>query len=255
MESTYGDSSHPIENPREIIQEEINTIEKTGGVLLIPAFALERTQEVLHIIHHLKKDGKVLPETPVFLDSPMGIDATSMYMEFKDFYNDEIKSHSEIPFNFEGLDITYDSRESREIIRNAGPKVIVAGSGMMSGGRIMNHAVNYISLSTTRILFVGYQAEETIGRKILEGAQNVLIQDTQLKVRANIREIKTMSSHADQPKLLTWLSHIKGVKHVFLTHGESKQREVLAEKIKTDLSIQNVHLPKHLEVYSLPPNG
>lgn len=133
MESTYGDATHPDENPKEILQEEVNTVEKTNGILLIPAFALERTQEVLHLLHHLKEEGRVSADTKVFFDSPMGIDATSVYMEFKDFYNEEILSHTDIPFNFDGLQLTYDGRDSKDIIREPNPKVIIAGSGMMSG--------------------------------------------------------------------------------------------------------------------------
>jgi metallo-beta-lactamase family protein len=122
---------------------------------------------------------------------------------------------------------------------------------MMSGGRIMQHVLHYVSLPTTRILFVGYQAEETMGRDILEGVQSVVIDDKQKKVRASVREIKTLSSHADQPRLMTWLSHIKGVQQVFLTHGEKVQREMLAEKIKKDLGIQAVHTPGYEESFEL----
>ncbi len=244
MESTYGNSTHPKEDAALIIQEEINEVEKSGGVLLIPAFSIERTQEILHILHHLKKDGKVQPETEVFLDSPMGINATQAYLDFTNYYNDEIRSHKDIPFNFEGLDITDDPKESRKIINVKGPKVIIAGSGMMSGGRIMQHAITYLPNPTTRLLFVGYQSDETVGRKILEGAKNVKIDKSTIPVRAHIREIKTLSSHADQPKLLTWLGHIKGVKRVFLTHGELPQQEDLEEKIKRELKIQDVVLPK-----------
>jgi metallo-beta-lactamase family protein len=251
MESTYGDSSHPQEDPMSILQEEINTVEETGGVLLIPVFAIERTQEILHMIHHLKKDGLVGKETPVFLDSPMGIDATSVYMDFMDYYNDEIKQHENIPFNFEGLVITDNPFDSRNIIREKGAKVIVAGSGMMSGGRIMRHAEAYLPDDTTRVLFVGYQAEETMGREILQGAQSVRIQDKKTKVRATISEIKTLRSHADQPRLIKWLGHINGVKKVFITHGEKNQREALAEKIKEELHIPGVFLPENEEEINL----
>jgi metallo-beta-lactamase family protein len=252
MESTYGDSAHPDEDAKEIIQEEINKVEETGGVLLIPAFAIERTQELLHIIHHLKKDGKIRADTPVFLDSPMGINATEVYLDFQEFYNDEIKSHGEeIPFNFDGLVITDEARDSRAIIESPPPKVIVAGSGMMSGGRILHHAANYLSRETTRILFVGYQAEETIGRKVLEGAKNVVIDKKQIPVRAKIREIKILSSHADLPKLVKWVSHIQGVQKVFLTHGEVNQRQGLREKIKAETEIQEVFLPGDGESFEL----
>jgi metallo-beta-lactamase family protein len=247
MESTYGDSSHPDEDPEKVIQDEINTIEKTRGVLLIPAFAIERTQEILHIIHHLKKDGKVAADTPVFLDSPMGIDATMVYVNNKKFFNDEMLAHDTIPFNFEELVITDDYRDSRAIFKEPNPKVIIAGSGMMSGGRILHHAVNYLSHDLTRLLFVGYQAEETLGREILRGAKRVIIEKMPVRVDAHVREIKSLSSHADQPRLLKWLSHIKGVKRVFLTHGEKRQQSVLAEKIREELGIGDVVIPGYQE--------
>ncbi|MBI5044720.1 MAG: MBL fold metallo-hydrolase [Candidatus Levybacteria bacterium] len=249
MESTYGDSSHPKENPAKIIQEEINEIENKPGTLLIPAFALERTQEILHIINHLKKDKKVHPDTKVFLDSPMGIDATTVYLDFKDFYNEELQSHIEIPFNFEGAIVTSESKDSKNILHEPDPKVIIAGSGMMSGGRILRHATTFLPRSSTRILFVGYQSEETIGRKILEGAKNVRIEKQSVTVRAHIREIKALSSHADQPKLITWLEHIATAKKVYLTHGELPQQHALQKKIsKAGLEI---FLPKMSEVFEI----
>lgn len=243
METTYGDKVHPAENPTQILQEEINKIEEESGVLLIPAFSLERTQELLHKINHLKRDGKINKDTPVFMDSPMGIRATEIFKQFKDFYNEELQAHTDDPFSFEGLAVTIEARDSKEIIRAMEPKVIIAGSGMMSGGRILHHASNYLSKPTTRLLFVGYQAEETLGRKILGGARNVVISDRNVTVRAAIREIKTMSSHADQNKLLDWLGHIKGVKKVFLTHGDTEQRAAFLAKAKEKTGIQDVILP------------
>lgn len=250
MESTYGDSTHPEEDPTEIIQEEINTIEQTGGVLLIPAFALERTQEILHIIHHLKEEGKVQSSTPVYLDSPMGINATSVYLNHTSFFSDELNEHTNYPFNFDGLVITDSPRASKEILKDMGPKVIIAGSGMMSGGRIIHHALSYLSDETTRLLFVGYQSEETLGRQILEGAKIVTIEKENIPVKAHIREIKALSSHADLPRLLKWLESIKGVKKVFLTHGELPQQQNLYEKIK-ELGVKEVYLPKQGEEFNL----
>lgn len=252
MESTYGNSEHPKENASEIIKEEINTVEQTGGVLLIPAFAIERTQEILHIIHHLKKDGKIKADTPIFLDSPMGITATEVYLEFEGYYNDEINGHGkDVPFNFEGLVITDEARHSRAIFESPPPKVIIAGSGMMSGGRILHHAANYLSDPSTRILFVGYQADETIGRQILKGAKSVTIDKKQIQVRAHVREIKILSSHADLPRLLTWLKHINDVKQIFLTHGEEAERNGLKAAIQTELGIKDVYLPEYGETFPL----
>lgn len=243
METTYGDKVHPDEDPTQILQEEINKVEAESGVLMIPAFSLERTQELLHKINHLKKDGKIRMDTPVFMDSPMGIRATEIFKQFREFYNEELQSHTDDPFGFEGLAVTIEARDSKEIIKAMEPKVIIAGSGMMSGGRILHHAANYLSNKTTRLLFVGYQAEETLGRKILQGAKNVVISDRNVTVKASIREIKTMSSHADQKKLLNWLGHIKGVKKVFLVHSDVEQRITFQKKIQETLGLTDITLP------------
>lgn len=242
MESTYGNRLHPKQDPTQIIQEEINAVERDSGVLLIPAFSLERTQEILHRIYHLKKEKRIQADTPVFMDSPMGIRATEIFKLFKEFYNKELQSHHDDPFNFEGLAVTQEARDSKEIIKAIDPKVIIAGSGMMSGGRILHHALNYLPLKTTRLLFVGYQSEETLGRSILQGARKVRIYDKYITIRASIREA-TMSSHADQPKLIDWLRHMKGVKKVILTHGDAEQREPFALKIKQELHIEDITLP------------
>lgn len=250
METTYGDKVHPIENPTQILQEEINAIENESGVLLIPAFSLERTQELLHKINHLKKEGKIRVDTPVFMDSPMGIRATEIFKQFRDYYNEELQAHNDDPFGFEGLAVTIEARDSKEIIRAMEPKIIIAGSGMMSGGRILHHAANYLSNTTTRLLFVGYQAEETLGRKILTGARNVVINDKNVTVKAKIREIKTMSSHADQIKLIDWLKHIQGIKKLFLTHGDTEQRLGFEKKVK-EQGIQDVVLPQNGQEFDI----
>ena len=244
MEATYGDKVRPVDDPTQILKEEINAVEGEGGVLLIPAFSIERTQEILHRIHHLKKDGLIRPDTPIFLDGPMGIKTTRVFKEFKKFYNEELQTHINDPFTFEGLVITEEARDSKEIVKAMEPKVIIAGSGMLSGGRILHHASFYLPRSTTRLLFVGYQAEETLGRKILEGATKIWIDDKPVKVRAKIREVKSFSAHADQKKLLTWLEHIKGVKKVFLVHSDIEKRQIFADKIKNTLKITDVISPK-----------
>lgn len=251
MESTYGDENHPPEDTEQILLEEINAIEKVSGVLLIPAFSLERTQELLHRINHFKKEGKIRQDTPVFMDSPMGIRATEIFKEFREFYNEEMQTHKKDPFSFEGLATTIDARDSKEIIKAMDPKVIIAGSGMLSGGRMLHHATTYLPMKTTRILFVGYQAEETLGRQILEGAKNVVINDKNITVRANVHAIKTMSSHADQTKLLDWLSHIKGVKKVFLTHGDTEQRKIFEQKIKETTPLTDITLPLNGQEYEV----
>lgn len=245
MESTYGDKIHPTDDPSGVIQSEINTIETSGGALLIPAFSIERSQEILHRIMHLKKSGKVKNETIVYFDSPMGEKTTQVFEKYRQYFNDELKTDllTEDPFSFPGIKNINSPYESSSIAKSLGPKVIIAGSGMMTGGRIVRHALHYLPIPTTRLLIVGYQAEGTLGRVILNGASTVNIMGTEIGVKAHINQMQTLSSHADQPRLLNWLRTIKGVKKVFLTHGEDVPRTILAEKIKSELSISDINLP------------
>lgn len=237
MESTYGDRLHPKEEAKEIVEAEINKIESSGGTLLIPAFSLERTQELMHMIMHLKKEGKVLPQTPVIMDSPMAEAATAIYMDYPELFNEhaehEVRTGS--AFNFPGF--------NSESTDKLGAKVIIAGSGMMTGGRILRHAQNYLPIVSTRLLIVGYQGEGTLGREILEGKRDVIIQGKNVHIKATVNHTGAMSSHADQSQLLDWLKVIKGVKKVFLTHGEDGPRTALSEKLSMDLGIKDISLP------------
>lgn len=254
MESTYGDKSHPDQNPLDVLASEINTVEHTGGTLLIPAFALERTQDILVLIRQLRADGRIDHRTPFFLDSPMAIKATAFYRLYPDLFNKEAleKFKHEDIFNFEALEVVEDFRFSKKIKKFKGAKVIIAGSGMMTGGRILSHAKEFLPQKNTRLLLVGYQGEETLGREILEGAHSVQIDKLTVKIRAHINETQSLSSHADQPRLLNWLGNIRGVKKVFLTHGDEIPRQVLGEKIKSEIDISQIHLPKMNEEVTLP---
>ena len=236
MESTYGDRLHPKEDPAEALKSEINKIETSGGTLLIPAFSLERTQELLHMIKNLKKDAKILTQTPVFLDSPMAEKATVIYMHY-------LRNFNENPFEFPGLDIVTDGRQSKDLDVNPSPKVIIAGSGMMTGGRIVSHALHYLPMASTRLFIVGYQGEETLGRELLEGNKKVTVEGMDIEVKANVSDTQAMSSHADQNQLLSWLTKIKNVKKLFITHGEDSSRQALAQKITENSSPQDITLP------------
>jgi len=245
MESTYGDRFHPKEDPAEALQSEINKIETSGGTLLIPAFSLERTQELLHMIKHLKKDAKILAQTPIFLDSPMAEKATIIYTHYFQNFNSHIQDDARngSPFEFPGLDIVTDGRQSEDLDTNPGPKVIIAGGGMMTGGRIVSHALHYLPTASTRLFIVGYQGEETLGRKLLEGAKKVIIEGVNIEVKATVNNTQAMSSHADQNQLVSWLTEIKNVKKLFITHGEDGSRQALAQKITENLGIRDITLP------------
>ena len=233
MESTYGDKEHAQEKPLQVLQEEINKIENDNSTLLIPAFAIERSQEILHYIDHLKKSKPIKEDTLVFLDSPMAQKSTQVYKKYKQLYSPELYEHSQNddPFAFPGLIETEKTHESLNIKKSLGAKVIIAGSGMMTGGRVLNHAVDVLPNPNNRLLIVGFQAMGTIGRQILDGEKVININGQAVFVKAHVRKTSGMSAHADRPKLLAWLKKISGVEKVFLTHSEDSVRKIFAQKI------------------------
>ncbi|KXK08519.1 MAG: Ribonuclease [Microgenomates bacterium OLB22] len=253
MESTYGDRLHPVEDVDALLGEQVKAIEQSGGTLLIPSFSIERTQDLLHRFDHLKTSRKIAAQTKIYLDSPMGSSVTDIYEKHPELYNDELSEHArhDNPFNFQGFHEVRDSKESQSIHHEIGPKVIIAGSGMMNGGRILSHAKFYLPSPSTRLLFVGFQAEGTMGRRIIEGAEYVLIDGTEVLVRAEVAVIHALSAHADQKQLLDWFGHISSPQKVFLVHGENPAREVLGDLIKHIAPKVKVHMPDYEEEISL----
>lgn len=245
IESTYGDEIHGRRDEIEILTEIVQQAEKENGTVLIPSFSIERAQELLYIFDQLKRNGKVKSDLPVFLDSPMAIKATQVFRDFPELYSKklQVQAKTDDPFDFPSLMICDTIEKSKQIKNYEGAKVIIAGSGMMSGGRIIHHAANYLGDSKTQLVFVGYQAEGTMGRDIQDGLKNVNIYGNDIEIKAQIKEIKTMSSHADQGQLLNWLKKINGLKEVILIHGEELARLVLSEKIRQDFQGMKLVLP------------
>lgn len=246
IETTYGDRLHPKESPIDALQSEINAVEVNGGTLLIPSFSLDRAQELLHMIMHLKKEGKVSKETPVILDSPMAEKATKIYVDYPKYFNPHIEAEYKLGemFDFEGLEVTKDWRQSQAIHARPEPKVIIAGAGMMTGGRIVGHAMHYLPFPTTRLMIVGYQGEGSLGRELLNGSTEVIIKGVKVPVKASVHDTQGLSSHADQGQLMEWLKSIKGVKKVILTHGDDHSRIGFKEIVEKDLGISDITLPK-----------
>ena len=245
MESTYGDRVHSPGDEVEELVKIIKKAEETGGTVMIPSFSLQRAQELLYIFDQLKKKGKMKEETPVFLDSPMAIKATAIFKEYPQLYSKALKEQvkTDDPFDFPSLVLCDVIEKSKQIKNTEGAKVIVAGSGMMSGGRIIHHAINFLGDPKTQLVFVGYQAEGTLGREIKDGAASVTIWGNKVPVAAEIINVETMSAHADQGQLLNWAKKIQGLKQIFLVHGEELPRLVLKEKIRQDLEGVKVELP------------
>jgi metallo-beta-lactamase family protein len=236
MESTYGDRSH--EDPGEIDQllaDAVNETNQAGGNLLVPSFALERTQEVLYYLNRLLREDRI-PHLMVFVDSPMAISVTEVFKNHPELFDDPMQDLMETghsPFSFAGLKLTRSVDQSKAINNIRGTSIIIAGSGMCTGGRIKHHLVHNISQPKSTILFVGYQAEGTLGREILSGAKEVRIMGQMRKRRARIRRISGFSAHADQPGLLRWLGDMrKPPRKLFLTHGEAEAIQILSEKIQ-----------------------
>ncbi len=247
IESTYGDRVHVgVDERREALEDAIEDTVKAGGVLLIPAFALERTQELLFHLHQLFKEGRV-PHVPVFIDSPLAIKMTAVYKKYESYFNSTsshlARSGSDI-LNFPGLKLTLTTEESKGINHVPGPKVIIAGSGMSHGGRILHHERRYLPDPKSMLLIVGYQAKGSLGRRILDGAEMVTIMGEEVPVRARVRFISGYSAHADQPRLLAWLKPQRmALKKVFVVQGEPEATQALREKIEDELAIPAV-VPK-----------
>ncbi len=234
VESTYGDRDHPPAAEVEgRFAEVINETARRGGNLVIPAFALERTQEILFYLKRLLASGKV-PRLPVYVDSPMAIKLTGIFSRHPELWGGDIEGYKKgSPFEFPGLSLTSSAAESRAIAGRKGSSIIIAGSGMATGGRIKHHLISNISRSESTILFVGYQARGTLGREIVQGTNPVRILGAQHEVKAKIEQLHGLSAHADRTELLEWTSHFaRPPLNVFVTHGEEEAAGSFAEALR-----------------------
>ena len=225
MESTYGDRVHEAtEDIPDALARILNATRQAGGKVAIPAFAVERTQELIYYLSALLRAGKIL-RLPVFIDSPMAIRITEVFNRHKELFDEETKAlmgQGNEPYEFPGMTLTSDVKESKAINKVRGPAVIIAGAGMCNGGRIKHHLVNTISRKENTILFVGYQALGTLGREILDGTKKVRILGQWYPVRARVEQLHGFSAHADREELLAWLKACaQPPRHIFVTHGEA----------------------------------
>jgi metallo-beta-lactamase family protein len=222
-ESTYGNRIHEsAESRQEMIRKAMIEGLNRGGVLMIPTFSLERTQELLYELNQLIEHKHALPHVPIFLDSPLAIDALKIYKEYPEYYDSDAAKYynmGEDIFEFPGLVLSRTREESKRINNTPGSKVIIAGAGMMNGGRIVHHALRYLSDPNSTLLIVGYQAQGTLGRQILDGISPVKIFDESVQVKCRITAIGALSAHADQKKLVDWIVQAQP-KQVIFNHGE-----------------------------------
>lgn len=245
MESTYGNRLH--EKPKKDYMEDfvkilMETFQR-GGSVIIPSFAIGRTQELLYFLKQIK-DQKLLPgyqDVPIYVDSPLAIEATEVFKRNKEScFDEEALSYvlrGENPIGVSGLRTAVTSEASMAINADSHPKVIISASGMCEAGRIKHHLKHNLWKPENTILFVGYQAEGSLGRRLLEGAKYVTLFGESVQVAAQIRQLYGMSGHADQNGLLTWIQHVQNVKRVFVVHGETISADTFTALLKEQYAI------------------
>jgi metallo-beta-lactamase family protein len=252
VESTYGDRIHP-EIAGGMVEDVIEDTVKAGGVLMIPAFAMERTQKLLFEINELIENGRV-PMVPVFLDSPLAIKVTDVYKKYKDYFDEKtmhLLKGDNLLFDFPGLKKTFTTDESKKINDTPAPKIIIAGSGMSQGGRILHHEKRYLADPKSTILFIGYQAKNSLGRKVLDGEKEVKIHGEMVPVRCRIVQIHGYSAHADQKQLLEWLRPMRlSLKKIFVVQGEEEASLAVSRKIIDELAVR-AEIPQEDTPYEL----
>jgi metallo-beta-lactamase family protein len=247
LESTYGDRIHSKEDVKEELLRVIEDTLDRKGILMIPSFAVERTQELIYILHELKEEDK-LPKIPIYLDSPMGVNSTNVYNSYADWQN---ISHYDLTRMYEDIIFINNFEHSRSVVADKSPKIVLAGSGMMEGGRILHYLNNHIDNERNTLLFVGFQGEGTRGRAIVEGSPEIKFFGEYRQVKCHIASISSLSAHGDQLEMIEWLRNFeKPPLKIFLNHGEPHQTDALRVKIETELGWE-VEIPGMNAEYTL----
>jgi metallo-beta-lactamase family protein len=260
VESTYGNREHaPHDQAIDDLVAAVGEVAGDHGVLLVPAFAIGRTQELIWVLDELVRDGRI-PRVPLYLDSPMASRATAIYVDHPETFDDETSAllrSGDSPLMYPGQQFT-DSVEESKAIRVANrPIMVVAASGMLTGGRIMHHLKDFLPDPMCTLLFIGYQGEGTLGRHIQAGATSARIDGQEVPVRCRVRSISGFSAHADQHELEAWLRHFGrggtasgSPKSVYIVHGDPDAAEAFATRIRDELGM-DAHIPKHREIVTL----
>ena len=247
LESTYGDRRHPPQDAQQLLGDIINRTAQRGGVVIIPAFAVGRTQMLLHYIR-LLKDAGTISDLPIFLNSPMAVDATDIF----------VRHHAEHRLSLKQCEaacsvakIVRSAEESIHLNERKGPMVIIAGSGMATGGRVVHHLKAFVSDPRNTILFAGFQAEGTRGAAMVNGAESIKIHGEYLPVRAEIVSIDSLSAHADYVQIIDWLQKMKHKpRMVFVTHGEAAAVAAMAQHVEEELHWP-ARVPEYMEIVQL----
>ncbi len=253
IESTYGNREHESTANAELhLAEVIKRVAAHGGKVLIPAFAVGRTQELIYSIHHLVRTGAI-PSIPIFVDSPLAIDATAVFRMHPEVYDrrEKFLERTEQIFDFHLVQYVRDVADSKRLNTLNGPAVIIAASGMAEAGRILHHLANHIGDHKNCVLFVGFQGEHTLGRRIQEGAESVKIFGEMVTRRAVVETISGYSAHADKHELRAWVKALGGpIKRAFVVHGETEAAAAMAVILK-ECGVAEVTIPRLGESFLL----
>jgi metallo-beta-lactamase family protein len=254
IESVYGDRNHDTREQRnDYLKKTILENIRKNGTLIIPAFALDRTQVLLYEINNFVERGEI-PEIPVFLDSPLAIQVTEVYKNYTEHFNEEVQKQmreGDNVLDFPKLKFTRSARESIGISETSGPKIIIAGSGMSDAGRVLGHHHRYLSDPKNTVLLVGYQSPGSIGRILQDGSKKVRIHNEDVSIKAEIKSVQGYSAHKDSDGLLmTVADSVDTLKKVFVSMGEPRSSLFLVQKIKDNLGVEAVY-PKEGETFEL----
>ncbi len=254
MESTYGDRLHKDEGAvADKLADIVKRTFRRGGKLIVPAFAVGRTQQLIILLHELVKQDRI-PAAPVFVDSPLAIEATKVFRQHSECYDAGTREYlleGEDPFSFRNLRYVQDAGESKTLNDLRGPFIIISASGMCEAGRVLHHLKNNISDPRNTVLITGFMAEDTLGRKIVDKLPEVPIFGEAVRLRAEVAKLNELSGHADQRELVGWVKPMsRGLKRIFLVHGEPAQSAALAKILSAEYGVETV-VPERGETVEL----
>jgi metallo-beta-lactamase family protein len=253
IEATYADRTHEsVADSEARLGEAVRRVAARGGKVLVPAFALGRAQELVYALHQLWRAGKV-PDIPIYVDSPLAVDVTTVFRMHPEIFDqrERLVTEESRLFDFPLVRYVRTVEESKALDTGSGPCVIIAASGMAESGRILHHLAHGIGDHRNLVLFVGFQAEHTLGRRILEGADQVKIFGDEYPVRAEVESINGYSAHADRGELLAWVRRLGGpIRRAFVVHGETGALEAMAKALR-DAGVRDVRVPRHGESVDL----
>ncbi|MEN9323178.1 MAG: hypothetical protein RL699_958 [Bacteroidota bacterium] len=234
LESTYGNRLHPQTDPKTELETCLNATLENGGTVIIPSFAVERAQSIMYLLWQLRKENKI-PNVPYVIDTPMGVSMLDLFAQNQAWHKLSLEDYQDMCAQFT---INVDFEDTIATVYNKAPKVIIAASGMLTGGRVLRYLETYISKPETTVLLIGYQAEGTRGRKLLEGATEIKLRGRYYDVQARVIEVQGLSAHGDQTDLVNWLSNLSPKpKEVFLVHGENQAADELRIKIQEKYAV------------------